>query len=249
MLVSIITPTYNSINQILETYESIKKQTYKKWEWLVTDDCSQDGTYELLNDLSKFDERIKVFKNEVNSGAAASRNNSIRHATGHYFAFIDSDDLWSPLKLEKQLSTMKENDAKFSFTAYNIIDANGVSTGKQVDTNQITPLDYENMLRKKATLGCSTVMIDAKHFGNLQMPEIKTTEDYALWLSLLKTGIKVYPINDVLMSYRVLPNSLSRNKIKKSKTQWYVYRQIEKLPLLKAIECFCFYAYRAVFRK
>ncbi|MDP2515318.1 hypothetical protein Q8W17_12160 [Photobacterium damselae subsp. piscicida] len=114
---------------------------------------------------------------------------------------------------------------------------------------EVDPVSYEDMLRKKATLGCSTVMIDRELLGDIRMPVIKTTEDYALWLSILKTGVLAYPVNRVLTSYRILPNSLSRNKIKKAKTQWTVYREFENLTLPKAIECFCFYAYRAVFRK
>lgn len=250
MLVSIITPSYNSSLQILETYESIKNQTYTKWEWLITDDCSTDDTFTMLQEMALNDSRIRIFKNEVNSGAAVTRNVSISNATGKYIAFIDSDDFWKPEKLERQVKWMSHNKMEMTFTHYEIVNEVGEPTGQVVDTHmEVDPVSYEDMLRKKATLGCSTVMIDRELLGDIRMPVIKTTEDYALWLSILKTGVLAYPVNRVLTSYRILPNSLSRNKIKKAKTQWTVYREFENLTLPKAIECFCFYAYRAVFRK
>lgn len=204
----------------------------------------------MLQEMALNDSRIRIFKNEVNSGAAVTRNVSISNATGKYIAFIDSDDLWKPEKLERQVKWMSHNKMEMTFTHYEIVNEVGEPTGQVVDTHmEVDPVSYEDMLRKKATLGCSTVMIDRELLGDIRMPVIKTTEDYALWLSILKTGVLAYPVNRVLTSYRILPNSLSRNKIKKAKTQWTVYREFENLTLPKAIECFCFYAYRAVFRK
>lgn len=209
-------------------------------EWLITDDCSTDDTFTMLQEMALNDSRIRIFKNEVNSGAAVTRNVSISNATGKYIAFIDSDDLWKPEKLERQVKWMSHNKMEMTFTHYEIVNEVGEPTGQVVDTHmEVDPVSYEDMLRKKATLGCSTVMIDRELLGDIRMPVIKTTEDYALWLSILKTGVLAYPVNRVLTSYRILPNSLSRNKIKKAKTQWTVYREFENLTLPKAIECFC----------
>ncbi|UTV26979.1 glycosyltransferase family 2 protein [Photobacterium atrarenae] len=249
MLISIITPTYNSSEQIRETYLSIKNQTYSNWEWLVTDDCSTDNTYDILKELSDNDKRIRIFRNEVNSGAAHSRNNSISQSNGHYLAFIDSDDLWLPSKLETQLSFMVDNRVDFSFTCYELIDESGELCGKVVDSHLSGPVCYDDMLRKKATLGCSTVMLKVDSFNDLNMPLIRTGQDYALWLKLLKEDSLAYPILKVLTRYRIMPNSISRNKIKKARRQWQIYRDIEKLSLFISIECFIYYAYRAVFRK
>ncbi|PTO96264.1 glycosyl transferase family 2 [Vibrio sp. 10N.286.48.B8] len=248
-LVSIITPTYNAIEFIEDTYNSILNQSHTEWEWLVTDDCSHDGTYELLLKLSGKDNRVKVFRNEKNSGAAVSRNNSISHIRGEYFAFIDSDDLWSTTKLEKQLSFMISNNVEFTFTAFEMIDESGLSLNKTVDTHLNKALDYHDMLKKKATLGCSTVMLKSCLFKDLRMPLIRTGQDYAFWLSILKLGYSVYPINDVLTSYRIVKNSISRNKINKAQRQWQIYRSHENLNLVNSLYCFSFYAYRAVFRK
>lgn len=248
-LISIITPAFNCELTIQQTYNSIKNQTYINWEWVITEDCSDDRTYSKLMKLKEQDSRIKVLKNAKNSGAAVSRNNSISHAKGRYLAFIDADDLWVPEKLEKQFLFMEHYKVDFSFTAYELIDEQGNTIGQKIDTHLICPLAYEDMLRKKATLGCSTVMLRRSGFDDISMPLIRTGQDYALWLKLLKTGVKAFSIPEVLTQYRILPNSISRNKVKKAKRQWQIYREIEKLPLLKSIECFCFYALRAVFRK
>lgn len=249
MLISIITPSFNSENLIQETYNHIVNQNYDCWEWIVTDDGSSDKTLDILNNLAKDDNRIRVFQNNKNSGAAVSRNNSLSKSKGDFIAFIDSDDLWLPGKLEKQITFMLNNDIDFSFTAYELINENGDSIDKKVDTHLTNPVSYEDMLRKKATLGCSTVMLRRSAFDDITMPLIRTGQDYGLWLKLLKTGSLAYPMLEVLTQYRILPNSISRNKLKKSKRQWQIYREIERLPILKSIECFCFYAWRAVFRK
>ncbi|MDS1909561.1 glycosyltransferase [Vibrio parahaemolyticus] len=249
VLISIITPAYNSSKLISQTYQAILSQTYCNWEWIVTDDCSTDDTFEVLKKISFEDERVKVFRNNKNSGAAISRNNSIENAKGEYLAFIDSDDLWIDNKLELQLKFMIDKRINFSFTAYEIIDHNDNSTGKFVDTHHKKSLSYSDMLRKKATLGCSTVMLRKNAFSDLKMPLIRTGQDYALWLKLLKDGNRAYPLTTVLTKYRILPNSISRNKFKKAKRQWQIYRQLEDLSFFSSLECFCFYGWRAVFRK
>lgn len=248
-LVSIITPTYNSELTIEETYKSIISQKYENWEWIVTDDCSVDSTYHKLLELSKADNRIKVFKTTNNSGAAVTRNKSISEAKGHYIAFLDSDDIWHEIKLSEQVKYMEENFIDFSFTSYDIIDEFGFSVGQVVDKLPLDPLSYEDMLRKKATLGCSTVMLRRECFPDIFMPLIRTGQDYALWLKLLKSGSYAHHMPQVLTSYRLMPNSISRNKIKKARRQWSIYRDIEQLSWLKSIECFLLYAWRAVFRR
>ncbi|MGI2095225.1 glycosyltransferase family 2 protein [Shewanella oncorhynchi] len=248
MKVSIITPAYNAERWILKTYQSIKSQTYTNWEWLITDDCSADNTLNILNNLAEEDHRVRVFSNATNSGAAVSRNNSIANAAGDFLAFIDSDDLWLPNKLEKQLAFMGEEIA-FSFTAYELIDASENRLNKTVDSTQQGGFSYQDMLRKKATLGCSTVMLRRTSFKDISMPLIRTGQDYALWLKLLKNGQKAYVLNDILTQYRILPDSISRNKVKKAIRQWEIYREIESLGFIESSINFCFYAHRAVFRK
>lgn len=248
--ISIITAAYNSEKFLYETYESIKSQsTSYNWEWLITDDRSSDSTWLILEGMAKEDKRIRIFQNEINSGAAVSRNNSISHAKGDFIAFIDSDDLWLADKLENQIAFMEENNINFSFTAYELISESGKRLGQQVDTHLQCHITYENMLKKKATLGCSTVMLRRSAFDDISMPLLRTGQDYATWLKLLKLGQNAFPLTDVLTQYRISPNSISRNKIKKARRQWQIYREVENLSLTKSVICFCFYAWRAVFRK
>ena len=248
-LISIVTPTYNCEGSILDTYNSIKNQSYSNWEWVITDDCSNDNTLEIINNLSTQDSRIKINSLTENSGAAVARNMSLQQCKGDYIAFIDSDDLWLPTKLEQQYSYMLNNNISFSFTSYELIDKDGYKMGKTVDTHLIQPLSYNDMLKKKATLGCSTVMLRRLDFDNLSMPLLRTGQDYALWLKILKSGFKAYPLVEILTQYRILPNSISRNKVKKACRQWQIYRKVEGINPLKSSYYFVFYAWRATFRK
>ena len=115
-LVSIITPNYNCEKYISQTIESVLAQTYANWEMIIVDDCSTDNSYQIALEYAKKDKRIHVYKNEINSGAAKSRNVAIQMAQGDYVAFLDSDDLWAPEKLEKQLNFMKNNNYCFTYT-------------------------------------------------------------------------------------------------------------------------------------
>ena len=246
--VSIITAVFNAGNVVSETYGSILAQTYQDWEWLVTDDCSVDNTFPLLRKIAETDSRVSVKRNLVNCGAAVSRNASIERATGEFVAFIDADDLWVRTKLERQIEFMG-NDIDFSFTSFELIDATGNSLNRQVDRGRGISFDYFQLLKKEVTLGCSTVMLRRGAFPEVRMPPLRTGQDYATWLSLLKLGKRAYLLDEVLTQYRILPNSISRNKFKKALRQWQIYREVEGLSFTTSAVCFSFYAWRAVFRK
>lgn len=247
-LVSIITPTYNSQQFILETYHSIIAQSHQNWEWVVTDDCSSDTTIDILTELASKDARVKVYKTEVNSGAAVARNTSLRNAKGDYIAFLDSDDLWYESKLKKQIAFMGDS-INFSYTAYEIVNENGQPSGKTIDDASPTECTYYDQLKKTTTLGCSTVMLRKDAFGTIQMPNLRNRQDFALWLQLLKGGEKAYLIQEVLAKYRVVSNSISRNKFKMAQRTWHVYRKVECLTLIKSLYYFSCYAWNSVFRK
>ncbi|UPR26468.1 glycosyltransferase [Vibrio cyclitrophicus] len=248
-MISIITATFNSDKEILQTYESIKCQSFSDWEWIITDDCSTDNTLSILERISTDDPRVRVFVNDKNSGAAVSRNNSMCNASGDLLAFIDSDDIWLPTKLSEQKAFMDDNRINFSFSAYDLIDEYSKFKGKVVDSTQEGSFGYHDMLKKKATLGCSTVMIRKSAFSDISMPLLRTGQDYATWLKLLKTGEFAYIYPKVLTRYRIRSNSISRNKFKKSLRQWEIYRKVEKLSLFYSVYCFLHYAWRAIFRK
>lgn len=245
--ISIITAAYQCVEFLQETYESIASQSVEDWEWVIVDDASEDGTPELLRSLAAADRRVKVIRNIENFGAAFSRNRAIDAASGEYLAFIDSDDLWAPKKLERQLAFFSPEKA-FTFTGYNILDEEGYATGKQVDVRNVERFDYRDMLAKRATLGCSTVMIRRAAIGNIRMPNLRTGQDYAFWLKLLKTGMHAYLLPEPLTSYRIRQNSLSRNKARKALQQWKIYRDVEGLQFSDAAFYFLSYAIRAISR-
>lgn len=166
ILVSIITPTYNSLNYLDITIQSIINQTYKNWELLITDDCSTDGTWEKLKQYSHKDSRIKTFKLAQNSGAGVARNNSIEHAKGRFIAFCDSDDSWVPEKLEKQIKFMLDNSVPFSYTDYEIVNEHNDIIGFYSSPAKIT---FKDML-KQDEIGCLTAIYDAEILGKHFMP-------------------------------------------------------------------------------
>lgn len=246
--VSIITATFNSESYITKTYNSILKQTHTNWEWLITDDCSTDNTWSILTDLATKDKRIVLSKTKINSGAAVARNISLDIASGDYVAFIDSDDLWLPDKLSHQIYFMGD-DKFFSFTSYSLINEDDVFLNKSVDVHAVCKIDYFDLLNKKVTLGCSTVMLKRELISGISMPLLRTGQDYAFWLKILKLGNYAYLYPNVMTLYRITPGSISRNKFKKAIRQWQIYTRIEKLPFFDSCFYFFNYALNAVFRK
>ncbi|WP_404347853.1 glycosyltransferase [Sutcliffiella horikoshii] len=242
-LVSVITPSYNAEKFISATIESVRTQTYTNWEMIIVDDCSKDETREILKEYAELDPRIKPIFLEENSGAAVARNTALKAAQGDYVAFLDSDDLWVPDKLEKQLAFMQKNDYAFSFTAYNLMDESGKPLDKVISVPK--QIDYKGLL-KNTIIGCLTVMIDTRKVEPLQMPLIRTRQDYALWLKVLRQGHVAYGMQEPLANYRIVEGSISSNKLKTAKRNWYVYREIEKLSLPYASWCFVNYAFYAI---
>ena len=125
-LVSIITPSYNCAGFIGETIASIQAQTYRNWELIITDDCSTDNSTQVIESYCRQDSRIKLLRLDSNSGAGAARNNSIRAARGRFIAFCDSDDRWTPDKLQLQLEFMTSNGYGLTYTSYDTCSEQGV---------------------------------------------------------------------------------------------------------------------------
>lgn len=195
-LVSIIMPSYNTAPYIKETIQSVLNQTYKDWELLIVDDCSTDNTDEVLSEIH--DSRIHIFKNECNSGAAVSRNRALREAKGQWIAYLDSDDLWMPEKLEKQIRFMKIHGYAFSYTNYEEIDVDGNRTGVRVTgPKRITKTGMFNYCWP----GCLTVMFDASKIGLIQIKDIKKNNDYAMWLKICRKA-DCYLLDECLGQYR-----------------------------------------------
>lgn len=229
-LVSIITPCYNSDKFINETIKSVQNQSYQNWEMLITDDGSLDNSISIINDFIKEDDRIKLFKIN-NSGAAVARNNSIKQAKGTFIAFLDSDDLWLPKKLEKQIDFMLTNNYAFTFSSYQRMNEEGVLLNNIVTANH--KLSYKNMLSSNK-IGCLTAIYNQNILGKVYMPLIRKRQDYGLWLSILKKVDFAYGLQDVLASYRLRDFSMSAKKTEMIKWNWRLYREIEEMNVFKA---------------
>lgn len=204
-LVSIITPSFNCGSFIEETFDCILNQTYQNWELVVVDDCSTDNTEEIVTSFT--DSRIKYLKNSENSGAAVSRNRALREAKGRWIAFLDSDDLWTPDKLEKQIKFMEENKYSFSYTKYCGIDEESKETGiLTTGPNKITKWGMYNYCWP----GSLTVMYDASVVGLVQIADIKKNNDYAMWLKVCKKA-NCYLLDKNLAKYRKRSGSISNH--------------------------------------
>lgn len=224
-LVSIIMPSYNTASFIAESIQSVLAQSYKDWELIIVDDCSPDNTDEVVRTFL-IDERIKFFKNEKNSGAAVSRNRALREAKGKWIAFLDSDDLWMPDKLKKQVSFMKKNGYHFSYTNYAEIDTEDKRNGITVTgPKKITKTGFFNYCWP----GCLTVMYDAETVGLIQIADIKKNNDYAMWLKVCQKA-DCYLLDEELALYRRgRAGSVSTHSIK-TMIGWHykLYRDAEK---------------------
>lgn len=247
-LVSVITPAYNASRFLRATIESVQAQSYKDWEMIVVDDASDDDTINLLTEISKTEPRLRIMTLEKNSGAAVSRNAALAEARGEYVAFLDSDDLWQPEKLRTQIEFMRRRGAAISFTAYQIMREDGRRLGRPIDFVGPQAVGYADMLKKKATMGCSTVMLDWRRLNNHRMPLIRTAQDYGFWLALMRGGLEAHRLGEVMTFYRIVQKSISRNKLRKALRQWQVYRKLENLPIHYAAWCFGHYAVRAIVR-
>lgn len=197
-LVSILMPSYNCGQFVEDTICSIQAQTYKNWEIVFVDDCSVDDTVRKVQLMQEKDSRIRLYQNKGNMGAAVSRNNAIREAKGRWIAFLDSDDLWEPTKLEKQIKFMEENGYAFSYTEYQEMDADGNLTGVTISgPKHVTKRGMYNFCWP----GCLTVMYDASKIGLIQIEDIKKNNDYAMWLKVCKKA-DCYLLDECLAKYR-----------------------------------------------
>ncbi len=226
-VVSIVMPMYNCADFVAQSIESVLAQTYPYWELLVVDDVSTDNSVAIVEEYAKQDARIRLLHNPVNSGAAESRNYALREATGRWIAFLDSDDLWLPEKLAKQVPFMAENGYHFSYTQYREMDDNGVHTGvmltgpKKVTKAKLFAYDY---------IGCLTVMYERDHVGLIQIPNLKKRNDYAMWLKVVK-HCPCYLLPELLAEYRVRSSGSVTNRnagvLKIIKHYYIMYRESE----------------------
>ncbi len=244
-VISIIVPVHNAKKYLEKTIACVQNQTYADWELILVDDNSQDGTDEIYQNIS--DNRIKVIQKKFNEGAASARNTGLLAATGRYLAFLDADDIWMPLKLEKELGVMKEKDAAFVFTSYEYGDEEGKGKGKIAHVP--AQINYKGAL-KNTIIFTSTVLLDRSKIPDelIRMPLVPS-EDTATWWQILKNGYIAYGLDEALVIYRRPAKSLSSNKFAAIMRIWNLYRQVEHLPLFKSCYYFVCYAFRTTMRR
>lgn len=244
IIVSIIIPSFNSSKYISQALQSVLCQSFSDWEIIIVDDFSSDNSVDIVQSYVALDSRINLIQSPENLGAASARNLAIEVAQGRYIAFLDSDDLWLPNKLEKQLTFMQANNYPFTFTGYDKINEFG-----QVIARIGVPyrVSYFNLL-KTCSIGCLTAIYDTEYFGKVYMTNSTSREDFATWLYLLKKLDYAYALNINLSQYRVYSSQSSSNKIKMAIETWRLYREVEGLSLIKAGYYFSHYALRGLLR-
>ena len=235
-LVSIITPTFNCGKFIRETIDHAQAQTYINWEMLIVDDCSTDNTKEIVEPYQKDDSRIQYFCLPQNSGAATARNEALRRAKGRWIAFLDSDDLWTPEKLERQIKFMEENGYAFSYHEYDEIDEDSKPLGVHVSGKKhVGKFD----MFACCWPGCLSVMYDARKIGLIQIENVKKNNDTALWLKAIKKA-DCYLLKENLALYRRRKGSITPPDIK-TKIKWHytLFRQAEKMNPMSSFFWMC----------
>lgn len=243
-LVSVVMPAFNSAPFIEEAIRSVQAQTLADWELIVADDGSSDETASIVRRIRDNDNRVKLLRLGGRQGPARARNAAIEAASGRYIAFLDSDDLWKPEKLERQIAFMRERDVAFSFTAYDRIGEQGEPHGTM---RAKRPVTYRQLLRT-CVIGCLTAVYDTEKLGKQFMPDIPKRQDYALWLQILKLVERAWPLDESLAIYRVRRGSVSSNKLLAARYNWQLYRDVEKLGAVRSAYYFCQYAVRGVWR-
>lgn len=232
MAVSIITPVFNSARFINETARSVIDQRYQDWEWILVDDCSTDNSWEILVNLANMDPRVKIFRNEINLKSGKTRNFAISQASKRFIAFLDADDVWHKDKLSIQIPFMLDNGYYFSHTSYGYLDEAGNSIKSTLHVSKI--VDYKHLL-KRTEISCLTAIYDSEKIGKFYMSEHPRKQDYALWLSILKTGVNSFGIDKELAYYRQVSNSATSKKYKLVLKHVQFLKDTQGFSTLKAI--------------
>lgn len=243
-LVSAIMPIYNAEKYLADALDSIFSQDYGNIEIVLVDDCSKDNSAKIISDYQKTHPEIIYHLQEKNMGAGAARNMALELASGQYAAFLDSDDIWMPDKISRQVEIMKKTQSPFSYTAIEMMNENGeIIKGKR---NIKETCNYKYLLHN-TIIATSSVLIDRNVLGDFRMSLRRGGQDYATWLMLLRSGTVARGINEALVKYRVASGSLSSNKFKSIKQVWEIQTQDEKINKICAtfnIICFGFNAFK-----
>ena len=229
-LVSVIIPYYRKKQYISRTLKSVINQSYKKLEIIIIYDDDNKEELKFIKQITLKDKRIKILVNQKNLGVGPSRNKGIKKSRGEYIAFLDADDFWLKDKIKNQLSFMKRKEITFSHTTYSIVDSQNLIISKRNAKNFLRLND----LIKSCDIGLSTVMIKKTHLKTNKFPNLKTKEDFVLWLKLLSKNVRIYGIDKNLAQWNKTKNSLSSSLIQKLLDGFKVYNYYMKFNFLKS---------------
>lgn len=239
--VSIITPAYKASATIRETIQSVRAQSHPHWELLVAEDCGPDDTRAIVSAVAADDPRIRLLPMAQNGGPAAARNHALAQARGRWVAFLDSDDLWLPLKLERQLAFHRQRPGTvLTFTGFRRISADGSLTGRYLGVPPV--MRFRDVLGN-TVIATSTVLVDTQLSGPIRMRDTYY-DDFACWLDLLRSGGEAAGLDEDLARYRVMRDSVSRDKRNSALEVWRAYRQLQGLGRLSSAWYFANYAVR-----
>ena len=237
--VSVVMPAYNCERTIAEAVRSVQNQAYKNWKLFIIDDCSADRTIVIAQELAGSDSRITVLLNPTNQGVGRTRNRGVSEAKTEWIAFLDSDDLWKPVKLEKQINLISENpEANIVFTGSGFID----TSGNRLDYILHVPERISRKeLLKQNLISCSSVLVRKDLLLKHPMPEKGFLhEDFATWLSILDEEPYAYGIDEPLLIYRLSGHSKSGNKMKAARMNWntYQYCNLKSMETIYYMGCY-----------
>ena len=225
-------PAYNSADFITDSIQSVMQQTHQNWELLIIDDASLDNTVSIIKKFETLDSRIKLFQNNENKGTGISRNVGIKDAQGAYIAFLDSDDLWLPKKLEVQLAFMQAHDLVMTYSSYYLIDEYGKDLNKKVEA--LPTLSFQKLL-KSNYVGHLTGIYRADKIGKIYSSVLRKRQDWALWLSILLKIKSTKGISQPLAKYRIREKSISNNKLGLLKYNYLIYSEFLKYSRIKSL--------------
>ena len=231
-LVSIIMPAYNAEKYINQAILSIQNQSFINWELLIVDDFSTDTTVQIVNNACAKDTRISLQQLVKNSGTGVARNSALQMARGRYIAFLDADDLWRADKLQKQIDFMQSNNVAFCFSYYNLINSEGIETGKQITAPK--EITFSKLFLAN-WIGNLTAIYDSEMIGKMTIASARKRQDWTLWLKIVKKVKVAQVIPESLAFYRMGNLSVSSGKISLLKHNYQVYRKFHKLNIVASL--------------
>ena len=243
-LISIIMAAYNAEKTIGYAIESVLAQTYKDFELLVVNDCSKDNTEAVVKSYSEKDGRVKLFSNPENLGVSLTRLEALKRAKGEWIAILDSDDAWMPEKLEKQIALQKKTGAELVFTGVKYISENGTPIDWQLTVPK--EIGYKKLLKQNLIANPSALVKKSLYSDNYAIGD-EMHEDFAVWLGILKTGIKAYAVTEPLTVVRISSHSKSGNKLKSAVMNWKTYRYM-KMNVFSSAYYMCWYTVNGVLK-